>query len=175
MRLVEFEDCEEGFLRHLYGTDLLHALLARLLFLEEFAFTAHVTTVALGGHIFAHLLHGLAGDDFSADCGLDGDIILLTWNQFFELLAHAATQSHGIVNMGQRAQGIHGLAVEQDVQLDELRLAVAVDIVVERGISLADALEFVVEVDDDLAQRDVKRQFHAVTRDILLLGQFAAL
>ena len=58
---VEFEDGEEGFLRHLDGTDLLHALFALLLFFKKFALTRDVTTVTFGRHILAHGLDGLAG------------------------------------------------------------------------------------------------------------------
>ena len=66
-RLVQFEHGEEGLLRNLDVTDLLHALLTLLLLLEELALTRHVTTVTLGRHVLAHLLHRLAGDDLTAD------------------------------------------------------------------------------------------------------------
>ena len=47
--------------------------------------------------------------------------------------------------------------------------------IVKRGISLGDALELVVEVDDYLSQRQHEMQFHAVAAHILLVDQFSAL
>ena len=47
--------------------------------------------------------------------------------------------------------------------------------IVERCVTLRDALQFVVEVDDNFAQRHVELKFNAVARDEILLYQFAAL
>ena len=47
--------------------------------------------------------------------------------------------------------------------------------VVERGISLGDALQFVVEVDYDLAKREVVEEFDTVSRDVILLNKHATL
>ena len=47
--------------------------------------------------------------------------------------------------------------------------------VVEGRIPLGDALQLVVEVDDDFAQRHVVVDFHAVARNVFLLHQLAAL
>ena len=77
--------------------------------------------------------------------------------------------------MCQRGQGIHRLAVEQDVQLHQLGRTEAVGMIVERGISLGDALQLVVEVDDDFTQRHVVIDFHAIAGDVFLLHQLAAL
>ena len=46
--------------------------------------------------------------------------------------------------------------------------------VVERCVAFRDALELVVKVDDDLAQRNVERQFHAVAGNEFLFEQLAA-
>ena len=48
------------------------------------------------------------------------------------------------------------LAVEQDVQLDELRRLVARAVVVERGIAFRNAFELVVEVENDLREGHVE-------------------
>lgn len=78
MGSVELEDFEEGLLGYLYVADLLHALFASLLLLEELALTADVTSVALGSDVFAYLLDGFTGDDLGADGCLDGDVKLLS-------------------------------------------------------------------------------------------------
>src|SRR5215470_6835518 len=64
------ENGEEGFLRDLDAADRLHALLARLLLLEELALARDVSTVALRQDVLAQRLDRLARDDLSADRGL---------------------------------------------------------------------------------------------------------
>ena len=173
--LVELEHGKEGFLRHLHIAYLLHALLAFLLLLEQFSLTAHVSTVTFGGNVLANLLHGLAGNDLGTDGRLDSDIKLLSRNELLEFLAHLATQCHGVALMGKGGQSIHRLTVEQDVELGQLGRTETIDVIVERGISLADGLEFVLEVDDNFAERNHEVQLHTVAADILLLDEFAAL
>ena len=46
--VVHLEDGQERFLRHLDGADLLHALLAGLLFFEQLPLAGDVAAVALG-------------------------------------------------------------------------------------------------------------------------------
>ena len=57
------------------------------------------------------------------------------------------------------------VAREHDVELHEVRLAVADDLVVERRVPAAARLQLVVEVEHDLGERQVVAQLHA------LLGQ----
>jgi len=52
--LVNIENGEEGLLRHLHPADLLHALLALLLLLEELALAADVAAVTFCQHVLAH-------------------------------------------------------------------------------------------------------------------------
>ena len=47
--------------------------------------------------------------------------------------------------------------------------------VVERCVALRNRLQLVVEVNDDLAQRQVEMQFYAVTTHKFLLDEFSAL
>ena len=172
---VELEDGEEGFLGDFDVADLLHALLAFLLLLEELALAADVASVALGGDILAYLLDGLAGDDLPSDGCLDGDVELLTGDELLELLAHAAAELVGVVDMGEGAEGIDGLAVEQDVELDELGGTIACRMIVEGGVASGDALELVVEVDDDLAEGHEVGDLYPTAADVLLLDELASL
>ena len=110
--LIQFEDGEEGFLGHFDVTDLFHALLASFLFLKEFALTADVAAVALGEDILAHLLDGLAGNDLGADSCLNGDVELLTGQQLFEFLAHAASEIDSVVAVGEGRECIDLFAVQ---------------------------------------------------------------
>ena len=77
--------------------------------------------------------------------------------------------------MRQCRECVDRLAVEQDVELDELRGPERIDVVVKRGITLRDALELVVEVDYNFAQRQHEVKLHAVAADILLVDELAAL
>src|SRR5262245_55882634 len=57
--MLALEDRQEGFLRDLHLADLLHALLAFLLTLEQLPLACDITTVTLGGDILAHRFHRL--------------------------------------------------------------------------------------------------------------------
>lgn len=120
MLIVELEHCEEGFLRHLHVADLLHALLASLLFFKELALTAYVTSVALRCNVLAHLLYGFSCYDFASDGSLDGYVELLAWKEFLEAFAHAASQYHGIVYVDECGECVDALAVEKDIELHKL-------------------------------------------------------
>ncbi len=171
---VEFENGKEGFLWHFDASDLFHALFAGFLLLQEFAFTAHVAAVAFCSHVFADGLYSLSGNDFSADSGLDGDVELLSRNEFFQFLAHAATKGDGVVYVGEGRECVDALTVEQYIEFHEFALAVVVDVVVERCVAFRYAFEFVVEVDNDFAQRQVEGEFDAVSRNIILLNELAS-
>ena len=106
-------------MRHLHIADFLHALLAALLFLQEFSFTTDITAIAFGRHVLAHLFHGFACDDFGPDGCLYGDIKLLTRQQFLEFLTHSPSEIHGVVYMREGGEGIDRLSVEQDVEFDQ--------------------------------------------------------
>ena len=160
--LVKFEDCEESFLRHFYRTDLLHAFLALLLFLEQLALSGNIAAVTLGRHVLTNGLDSLTRNDFCPDGSLDGYVELLARNKFLEFLAHAAPERKGIVGMGECGKCVDAFTVEKYVKLDKLRLAETVNMVVERGVPFRYALEFVVEINYDFAEGHIEGQFHAV-------------
>ena len=77
-------------------------------------------------------------------------------------------------------QGIHQVAIEQQVQPDQGRGAVFQEVVVEGGVSAADRFQPVVEVEDDLRQRQFVLQgdpgrvevFHGLVDATPVPGQF---
>ena len=77
--------------------------------------------------------------------------------------------------MGQRTQGIHWFTIEQDVELHQIRVAEAIDMVVERSVTLRDTLQFIIEIDDNLTERQHEVQFHTVATHIFLINEFASL
>ena len=80
---IHFEDGEECRLRYLHVSYLAHALLAFLLFLQQFALAGDVAAVTFGGHVLADCLDGLAGDDFRSDGRLHCDVELLARDELF--------------------------------------------------------------------------------------------
>ena len=76
--------------------------------------------------------------------------------------------------MDDDAEGIHGIAVQEDVELDHVGGPELEEVVVEGGVALGDGLEPVVEVDDDLAQREVELDVHPLA-DVLERLVLAAL
>ena len=173
--LIEFQHGKEGFLRHFHVAYLLHALFTSLLLFKEFALTAHVTSVALGGDVLTHGLNSFARNNFGTYGSLYGYLKLLAGDKLLQFLAHAASQLVSVIEVSQRREGIHRLAIKQNVQLDQLGGTKAVRMIIERRIAFGDALQLIVEVYHDFAQRHVVADFHAITGDVFLLYQFASL
>src|SRR3954452_106389 len=118
---VEREHGQERLLGHLDRADDLHALLALLLLLEQLALARDVAAVALGEHVLALGLDGLAGDDARADRGLDRDVEELPRDHLAQPLDQRLAGLVRAVAMDDEAERVDGIAVEQDVELDEVR------------------------------------------------------
>src|SRR5882724_2296356 len=158
------EHRQERLLRQLDLPDLLHALLALFLLLEELPLPGDVPAVALGGDVLAHGLDGLPGDDATADGGLDGHLVELPRDDRPELLGERLPLLVCLVPVGDGGQRVDGVAVEEDVQLHQLRRAEVEELVVEGGVALGDGLELVVEVHHDLGEREVEQDVHALAQ-----------
>ena len=126
--LVHLEDRHKGLLRDLDRSDGLHALLALFLLLEQLALTRDIAAVALGKHVLAQGLDRLAGDDLAADGSLHGDLKHLARDIVLELFADLSGSCIGVVGEEDEAQRVDDLAVQENVELDELRRAVALQL-----------------------------------------------
>src|SRR5215470_5585606 len=176
------EDRQEGLLRHFHLADLLHALLTLLLLLEELALARDVPPIALGGHVLAHGLDGFPRDDPAPHRGLDGHLVELAGNDPAELLGQRLAFLVRLVAVDDDGERVDGIAVQEDVELDHVRLAELQEVVVERGVALGDGLEPVVEVHHDLREREVELDVatlaHVLERLVLaalLLGELVHL
>src|SRR3546814_11361754 len=89
------------------------------------------------------------------DRGLDGDLEEVAGDEVLEPLAHVAASRFGGGAVNDHREGVDRLAVDQDVHLDEIALAVPDLVIVEAGIAAADALQAIVEVEHDLVQRQL--------------------
>src|SRR5581483_5293367 len=137
---------EERLLRNLYRTDLPHPFLSLLLLFQQLTLTADVTAITFRGHVLTQCADGLAGNDLGADSGLDGDLELLTRQQLLELFTKLAAKILRTAAMDQGTEGIYLIAIEQDIHLDDIAVATADGMIIERGISAGLTLQLVVEI-----------------------------
>src|SRR5213079_2617269 len=140
---------------------LLHALLSFFLLLEQLALARHVAPIALGGDVLAQRADRLAGDHFGPDRGLDHDLEQLARDQLFQLLGDLLASLVRFVAMDDDRERVHRVAVEQHVELDEVGRAVLEELIVERRIATGDRLQLVVEVEDDLGEREFPAELDA--------------
>src|SRR5262249_7142063 len=129
------QDREERFLRNLDAPELLHPLLAFFLALEKLPLPRDVAAVALGGDVLAERAHRLPGDDPAPDRRLDDDLEELPGNHALELLGERLAALVGLVPVDDQGEGVHGIAVQEDVELDELGGPEVGEVVVEGRVA----------------------------------------
>ena len=147
-------DGDEGLLGDVDGAALLHALLALLLLVEQLLLARDVAAVELGRDVLAEGADVLACDDVAADGGLHGDLEHVRGDGVLERGADLAAALDEPVLVHHAGEGVDDLPVEEDVHLDDVARLVAAVVVVHRGVAARDALERVVEVDEDLVERE---------------------
>ena len=69
--------------------------------------------------------------------------------------------------MDDDGERVDGVAADEDVHLDHGRDPGAGEVVVERGVTAGDGLEAVVEVEDDLVERELVGEHDAGFADVL--------
>src|SRR2546422_635814 len=134
-RLVNLQDRQECLLRDLDGSHLLHPLLSLFLLFEQLALARDVTAVALGGDVLAQGADRLAGDHLRPDRGLDHDLEQLARDQLPQLLGDLLAPLVRLVAVDDDRERVHGFAVEQHVELEEIGRAVLEELVVERRVT----------------------------------------
>src|SRR6266566_4318889 len=160
-RLVNLQDRQECLLRDFDRSHLLHALLSFFLLLEQLALARDVAPIALGGHVLAQRADGLAGDHLGADRGLNHDLEQLARDELLQLFGDLLAPLVRFVAVDDDRERIHGFAVEQHVELDEVRRPVLQELVIQRGIAARDRLQLVVEIEDDFGERELPGEVHA--------------
>src|SRR5215467_87509 len=135
--VLDLQYRKESLLGYLDRAHLLHALLARLLLLEQLAFSRDVAAVAFRQHVLAQRFHRLARDDMRAYGRLHRDVEHLPRDQ----LAHPRDQIpppvRGVLAVDHERERVDPLAVDEDVELDHIGRAVLPELVVERGVPAA--------------------------------------
>ena len=125
------QDRHERLLRDVDAAHPLHALLAFLLLLEQFALAGDVAAVALGGDVLADGLDRLAGDDLAADGGLEGDLEEVAVDLFLQADQQLAAALLGVVAVDDHAEArgrklLVRLKKEIDKHLFEIPLQAAI-------------------------------------------------
>ena len=69
--------------------------------------------------------------------------------------------------MDHDAERVHGVTVDEHVQLDQRVAAVSRELVVQRAVAAGDGLELVVEVQNDLRERELPVELHARGVEVL--------
>ena len=114
----------------------------------------------------------LTRDDVGADRRLDRDVVHLARNQLAHLRGDGAAAVLALAAVDDDRQRVDLLAVEQDVDLDDVGGAVFLELVVHRRVAARDALQLVEEVEHDLGQRHLVGEHHlaAVVGHVHLLA-----
>ena len=161
------------------NTDLpefLHTLFACGLLLEKFLLTRHIAAIQFCGHVFAERTDIFTSNDVSSERGLYRNFEHVGWNLFGKRLADLTTARDGLVLMHHTGEGIDDFSIQQDVHLNNGALLIAVRFIVHRSVAMRDALEHIVEVNQDFVQRDDAGQDDACTVEAFrLLHEAAAL
>ena len=84
--------------------------------------------------------------------------------QLFAQLARAAV---GLFAVGDEAQRVHLIAVQEHIDLHEIGRDVLRELIVERGVALRLGLEGIEEIVDDLVERHFVMHFHEPLVEIL--------
>ena len=166
---VTLQDSEERTLGDLNVPYHLHALLAFLLLLQQLALPADISTITLGRDVLAESCDGLSAYDRTTDGGLDRYLELLAGDLTTEAVTHLSATNLAVTPEYQLAQGIDGLAVDQDVQPDKVSRLIGLHLIVKGSIPAGNGLEPVVEVKQDLSKRHVIYQLDTLLIEIVHL------
>src|SRR6478609_5488212 len=170
---VSGEGGHERLLRHLHPTDGLHPLLAFFLLLQQLALARDVTALTLRYHVFADRADVFASNDLRTDGRLHRNFELLARNQFLEFGRHLVAVGERRILVHDRAERVNGLALQQDVDLHQLRFLLACRLVIEAGVAAGARLQRIEEVKDDLPQRHCVAQLHPLGRQVVHAAELA--
>src|SRR3990172_11469391 len=158
--LLHLQYRQERFLRNLDVADLFHALLARLLLFQQLFLARDVAAVALGEHVLAHRFDRLARNYMRSYRGLHRDVEHLPRDEFPHLLRQIAAAILRVYAVHDQRQRIDAIAVDQDVEPDQIVGAVFLELIVERGIAAAYRFELVEEIHYHFVERQLVGQHH---------------
>src|SRR5512143_2653453 len=167
--LLDLEYRQEGLLRDLDGADLLHPLFPFLLLLQELPLSRDVSAVAFRDDVLPDRLDRLPRDDLATDRRLDDHFEHLAGDELPQPLGDIPALRVGVIPVYDERKGVHLVPVQEDVEPDEVGLLKPEKIVIHRGVPAGGGLELVVEVENDLVQRQFVFEDDPCRRDELHL------
>ena len=69
--------------------------------------------------------------------------------------------------MDNRAEGIHAITVEQDIDLHQVSDLLTAFVVIQRGITTSARLQVIEEIEDDLCQGQLIEQLKAILGEVV--------
>ena len=119
-------------------------------------------------------LDRLAGDDPGADRRLDRDVEELARDLLPQPLDEQLAALVGAVPVDDQRERVDRLAADEDVDAHEVARPEAGDVVVEARVAARARLQLVVEVEHDLAERQLVDEVHALLGEVLHVVEAAA-
>ena len=175
---VGAQDGYEGFLRDIDAAELLHLRLSLLLLFEQLFLSRYVAAVQLCRDVFSKWSDGCSGDDCAADGSLDGNFELMPRNFFGESFTVVQSSASGLFAVDEVGKCVDGFLVNQDVDFDDVGLAIFDGLVVKRSVASRDHLELAIKIEQHFTKWHLAGDFDATGREIvhgLALGtMFAA-
>ena len=95
---------------------------------------------------------------------MDGNLEHLTGDDLLELFGEHAAAIVGLIAVHDEAERVDRLAGKQDIEFDQVRRLVPVEIVIKAGVAFGVGLELVEVVHDELGQRDLPQHLHRMLR-----------
>src|SRR5690606_38217946 len=161
--IFNLQDSKKCFLRYLDVANLLHTFLPSLLLFKQFLLSADVATVAFCQHILAQGLHVLSGDDLGTDGRLDGNIEHLPGNQATHARNHFPAPVACIRSVNNHGKCVHTIAVDQQVDLDYVRVTELQELVIHGGIAAGNRFKAIEEIQHDFGERHFVCELHLPT------------
>lgn len=142
----------EQFEKHVrvdgHSTEHPHQLLSSLLFVEQLTLTRDVATIALSCHVLPHGLEVLPSENFAAYFRLNCDFKQLLGQDVPELSSVALTKGYQSLLVNQESQGVHRVPIQMKDDFLNVRVLVAILLVIQTGIALGQRFELVKEIRD---------------------------
>ena len=142
--------------------------------LQQLFLAGDIAAVALGKHVLAHGLDGLAGNYLAADGSLYGHLEKLAGNILLELFAKLSGSAVGLLPVGNEAECIHLIAVQEHIHLYKVGNLVKAELIVQGGITLGAGLESIKKVIYYLVEGHLVVQLHKAGVKILHILVLAA-
>ena len=102
-----------------------------LLLLKKLSLSGDIAAVTLRKNVFAERLYCAPGDHPAPNRSLNWDFELMPIDKLFHLLHDSLPVVEGELSVDNHTQSINRLLVDLDVELDEVALLIAVELVVE--------------------------------------------